>query len=65
MLEGSKHGAGVMPDTSVGMDQGAMPKVAMAGTSKCAAEQSWWWQSEAKVGNRCKARGNRAKWEFV
>ena len=40
MLEGGKHGAGVMPDISVGMDQGAMPKVAMADTSECVAERS-------------------------
>ena len=40
ILEGGKHGAGVMPGISVGMDQGAMPKVAMADTSECVAEQS-------------------------
>ena len=40
MLEGSKHGAGVMPDVSVGMDRGAVPKVAMADTNECAAERS-------------------------
>ena len=40
MLEGGKHGAGVMPDVLVGMDRGAMPKVAMANTSECVAERS-------------------------
>ena len=40
MLEGGKHGAGVMPDMSAGMDQGAMPKVAVADTSECVAEGS-------------------------
>ena len=40
MLEGGKHGAGVMPDVSVGMDQGAMPKVVVANTSECVAERS-------------------------
>ena len=39
MLEGGKHGAGVMPDVSVGMDQGEMPKVAVANTSECVAER--------------------------
>ena len=39
MLEGGKHGAGVMPDISVGMDRGAMPKVAVADTSECVAER--------------------------
>ena len=41
MLEGSKYGARVMPGMSVGMDRGAMPKVAMADTSECVAERSW------------------------
>ena len=40
MLEGGKHGAGVMPDVTVGMDRGAMPKVAVADTSECVAERS-------------------------
>ena len=40
MLEGGKHGAGVMPDVSVGMEPRAMPKVAVANTSECVAEQS-------------------------
>ena len=40
MLEGGKHGARVMPGVSVGMDQGAMPKVAVANTSECVAERS-------------------------
>ena len=40
MLEGGKHGAGVMPGVSVGMDRGAMPKVAVADTSECVAERS-------------------------
>ena len=40
MLEGGKHGAGVMPEISVGMDRGAMPKVAVANTSECVAERS-------------------------
>ena len=40
MLEGGKHGARMMPGISVGMDQGAMPKVAMADTSECVAERS-------------------------
>ena len=41
MLKGGKHGAGVVPDVSVGMDQRAMPKVAVADTSECVAERSW------------------------
>ena len=40
MLEGGKHGAEVMPDVSVGMDRGAMPKMAVADTSECVAERS-------------------------
>ena len=40
MLEGGKHGAGVMPDISVGMEPRAMPKVAVADTSECVAERS-------------------------
>ena len=40
MLEDGKHGAGVMPGVSAGMDRGAMPKVAVANTSECVAERS-------------------------
>ena len=40
MLEGGKHGAGVMPGISVGMDRGAMPKVAVADTNECVVERS-------------------------
>ena len=41
MLEGGKYGAGVTPCVSVGMDRGAMPKAAVAGTNECAVEWSW------------------------
>ncbi len=34
-----------------------MPKVAIVSTRRCVAEQSQGWQSKAKGGNRCKARG--------
>ena len=44
MLEGGKHGAGVMPDVLVGMDRGAM-----ANTSECVAERS---QLMAERGQR-------------
>ena len=40
MLKGGKHGARVMPDILVGMDRGAMPRVAVANTSECVAERS-------------------------
>ena len=40
MPEGGQHGAGVMPGVLVGMDRGAMPKVAVADTSECVAERS-------------------------
>ena len=40
MLEGGKHGARVMPEISVGMDRGAMPRVAVMDTSECVAERS-------------------------
>ena len=49
ILEGGKHGAGVMPDVLVGMDQRAMPKVAVADTSKCVAE---WSQLMVEQGQR-------------
>ena len=49
MLEGGKHGAGVIPGMSVGMDRGAMPAVAMANTSECVAERS---QLMAEQGQR-------------
>ena len=52
MLEGSKHGAGVMPEILVGMDRGAMPKVAVANTSECVAERS---QLMAERGQRLAA----------
>ena len=39
ILESGKHGAGVMPDVSAGMDRGAMPRVAVADTSECVAER--------------------------
>ena len=66
MLEGGKHGARVMPGVSVGMDQGAMPEVAMAGTSECAAERSWFdGGARPRVGSGCKARGSEAEQGFV
>ena len=40
MLEGGKHGAGVIPDILVGMGPRAMPKVAVADTSECVAGRS-------------------------
>ena len=49
MLGGGKHGARVMPGVSVGMDRGAMPKVAVANTSECVAE---WSQLMAEQGQR-------------
>ena len=52
MLEGGKHGARVMPDMSVGMDRGAMPKVAVADTSECVAE---WSRLMAERGQRLAA----------
>ena len=52
MLESSKHGAGVIPGMSVGMDRGAMPEVAVASTSECAAERS---QLMAERGQRLAA----------
>ena len=52
ILEDGKHGAGVMPDILVGIDRGAMPRVAMADTSECVAEQS---QLMAERGQRLAA----------
>ena len=52
MLEGGKHGAGVMPGVLAGMDQRAMPKVAVADTSECVAERS---RSMAERGQRLAA----------
>ena len=52
MLEGGRHGAGVMPDVSVGMEPRAMPKVAVADTSECVAERS---RSMAERGQRLAA----------
>ena len=49
MLKGGKHGAGVMPDVLVGMDRGAMPRVAVANTSECVAE---WSRLMAEQGQR-------------
>ena len=49
MLESGKHGAGVMPDVSVGMEPMAMPKVAVADTSECVAE---WSRLMAERGQR-------------
>ena len=64
MLEGGKHGAGVMPGMSVGMDRGAMPKVAVANTSECVAEWSRL-MAKPKVGGGCKAKGSEAERGFV
>ena len=66
MLEGSKHGAGVMPDVSVGMEPRAMPKVAVANTSECVAEWSRFdGGARPRVGGGCKAKGSEAEQGFV
>ena len=62
MLEGSKHGAGVMPGVSVGMDRGAMPKVAVANTNECVAERG---QRSAAVAKPKAARQSRGLYDVV
>ena len=65
MLEGGKPGARVMPGISAGMDQGAMPKMAIAGTRELCGRAEPGWQSKAKGGNRCSARGSRGLYDGV
>ena len=62
MLEGGKHGAGLMPDVSVGMEPRAMPKVAVADTSECVAERS---QLMAEQGQRLAARQSGGLYDVV